>query len=103
MPGRVSTPSDPSLEPEDWQKIWRRLKKLCLVTQRAKSRLLSVTARPDDIFGDAETFARYKVDIKRKKRYQDIKYFSRLSRFQMSRILLVRALNLEFSSLLSQA
>ena len=76
MPGRVSTPSDPSLEPEDWQQIWRRLKKLCLVTQRANSRLISVTARPDDIFGDAVTFVRYKVDIQRKKRYQDIKSFS---------------------------
>ena len=76
MPGRVSTPSDPSLEPEDWQKIWRRLKKLCLVTRRANSRLISVTARPDDIFGDAVTFARYKNDIQRKKQYQDIKSFS---------------------------
>ena len=76
MPGRVSTPSDPSLEPEDWQKIWRRLKKLSLVTQRANSRLISVTVRPDDIFGDAVTFARYKNDILRKKRYQDIKSFS---------------------------
>ena len=76
MPGRVSTPSDPSLEPEDWEQIWRRLKKLCLVTQRANSRLISVTARPDDIFGDAVTFVRYKVDIQRKKRYQDIKSFS---------------------------
>ena len=76
MPGRLSTPSDPSLEPEDWQQIWRRIKKLCLVTQRANSRLISVTARPDDIFGDAVTFVRYKVDIKRKKRYQDIKSFS---------------------------
>ena len=55
--------SDPSLEPEDWQQIWRRLKKLCLVTQRANSRLIFVTARPDDIFGDAVTFARYKNDI----------------------------------------
>ena len=76
MPGRVSTPSDPSLEPEDWQKIWRRIKKLCLVTQRAKSRLISVTARPDDIFGDAVTFARRKDDICRRKRYLDIEYFS---------------------------
>ena len=76
MPGRVSTPSDPSLEPEDWQKIWRRIKKLCLVKQRANSRLIFVTARPDDIFGDAETFARYKVDIQRRKRYLDIEYFS---------------------------
>ena len=76
MPGRVSTPSDPSLEPEDWQQIWRRLKNLCLVTQRANSRLISVTARPDDIFGDAVTFARYKDDIYRRKRYQDIKSFS---------------------------
>ena len=76
MPGRVSTPSDPSLEPEDWQQIWRRLKKLCLVTQRANSRLIFVTARPDDIFGDAVTFARYKDDIYRRKRYQDIKFFS---------------------------
>ena len=76
MPGRVSTPSDPSLEPEDWQEIWRRLKKLCLVTQRANSRLIVVTARPDAIFGDAETFARYKNDIYRRKRYQDIKSFS---------------------------
>ena len=76
MLGRVSTPSDPSLEPEDWQKIWRRLKKLCLVTQRANSRLIFVTARPDDIFGDAVTFARYKDDIQRRKRYLDIKSFS---------------------------
>ena len=76
MPGRVSTPSDPSLEPEDWQQIWRRLKNLCLVTQRANSRLLSVTARPDDIFGDAVTFARYKNDIQRRKRYLDIESFS---------------------------
>ena len=76
MPGRVSTPSDPSLEPEDWQQIWRRLKKLCLVTQRANSRLIVVTARPDAIFGDAETFARYKDDIYRRKRYLDIEYFS---------------------------
>ena len=76
MPGRVSTPSDPSLEPEDWQQIWRRLKKLCLVTQRANSRLIFVTARPDDIFGDAVTFARYKDDIYRRKRYLDIESFS---------------------------
>ena len=76
MPGRVSTPSDPSLEPEDWQKIWRSLKKLCLVTQRANSRLIVVTARPDDIFGDAVTFARYKNDIQRRKRYLDIEFFS---------------------------
>ena len=76
MPGRVSTPSDPSLEPEDWQQIWRRLKKLCLVTQRANSRLIFVTARPDDIFGDAVTFVRYKVDIQRRKRYLDIESFS---------------------------
>ena len=76
MPGRVSTPSDPSLEPEDWQQIWRRIKKLCLVTQRANSRLIFVTARPDDIFGDAVTFARYKDDIYRRKRYLDIEYFS---------------------------
>ena len=76
MPGRLSTPSDPSLEPEDWQQIWRRLKKLCLVTQRANSRLIFVTARPDDIFGDAVTFARNKNDILRKKRYLDIKSFS---------------------------
>ena len=76
MPGRVSTPSDPSLEPEDWQQIWRRFKNVYLVTQRSSSRLISVTARPDDIFGDAVTFVRYKVDIQRKKRYQDIKSFS---------------------------
>ena len=76
MPGRVSTPSDPSLEPEDWQQIWRRLKKLCLVTRRANSRLIFVTARPDDIFGDAVTFARYKDDIYRRKRYLDIESFS---------------------------
>ena len=76
MPGRVSTPSDPSLEPEDWQQIWRRIKKLCLVTQRANSRLIFVTARPDDIFGDAVTFARYKNDIQRRKRYLDIESFS---------------------------
>ena len=76
MPGRLSTPSDPSLEPEDWQQIWRRIKKLCLVTQRANSRLIFVTARPDAIFGDAEKFARYKNDIQKKKRYQDIKFFS---------------------------
>ena len=76
MPGRVSTPSDPSLKPEDWQQIWRRLKNLCLVSQRANSRLRSVTARPDEIFGDAVTFARYKDDIYRRKRYLDIEYFS---------------------------
>ena len=76
MPGRVSTPSDPSLEPEDWQQIWRRLKNLCLVSQRANSRLIFVTARPDDIFGDAVTFARYKDDIYRRKRYLDIESFS---------------------------
>ena len=76
MPGRVSTPSDPSLEPEDWQKILRRLKKLCLVTQNTNSRLISVTARPDDIFGDAVTFARNKDDIQRRKRYLDIESFS---------------------------
>ena len=76
MPGRVSTPSDPSLEPEDWQQIWKRLKKLCLVTQRPNSRLIFVTARPDDIFGDAVTFVGYKVDIQRKKRYLDIESFS---------------------------
>ena len=58
MPGRLSTPSDPSLKPEDWQQIWRRLKNLCLVSQRANSRLRSVTARPDEIFGDAVTFAK---------------------------------------------
>ncbi len=76
MPGRGSTPSDPSLEPEDWQQIWRRLKNLCLVTQRNNSRLISVTARPDDIFGDAVTFARRKDDIYRRKRYLDIESFS---------------------------
>ena len=76
MPGRVSTPSDPSLKPEDWQQIWRRLKNLCLVSQRANSRLRSVTARPDEIFGDAVTFARYKDDIYRRKRYLDIESFS---------------------------
>ena len=76
MPGRVSTPSDPSLKPEDWQQIWRRLKNLCLVSQRANSRLRSVTARPDEIFGDAVTFVKYKDDIYRRKRYLDIKYFS---------------------------
>ena len=75
MPGRVSTPSDPSLKPEDWQQIWRRLKNLCLVSQRANSRLRSVTARPDQIFGDAVTFAKYKDDIYRRKRYLDIEYF----------------------------
>ena len=48
------------------------------MTQRAKSRLIVVTARPDDIFGDAVTFVRYKVDIQRKKRYLDIKSFSSL-------------------------
>ena len=76
MPGRVSTPSDPSLEPEDWQQIWWRIKELCLVTQRANSRLIFVTARPDEIFGDAETFARYKNDIQKKKRYLYIESFS---------------------------
>ena len=76
MPGRLSTPSDPSLKPEDWQQIWRRLKNLCLVSQRANSRLRSVTARPDEIFGDAVTFAKYKDDIYRRKRYLDIEYFS---------------------------
>ena len=75
MPGRLSTPSDPSLKPEDWQQIWRRLKNLCLVSQKANSRLLSVIARPDDIFVDAVTFARYKDDIYRRKRYLDIEYF----------------------------
>ena len=46
------------------------------MTQRANSRLIFVTARPDDIFGDAVTFARYKVDIQRRKRYLDIESFS---------------------------
>ena len=47
-----------------------------MVTQRANSRLIFVTARPDDIFGDAATFVRYKVDIQMKKRYLDIESFS---------------------------
>ena len=47
-----------------------------MVTQRANSRLIFVTARPDDIFGDAVTFARYKVDIQKRKRYLDIQFFS---------------------------
>ena len=46
------------------------------MTQRANSRLIVVTARPDAIFGDAETFARYKDDIYRGKRYLDIESFS---------------------------
>ena len=76
MPGRRSSSSVPSLHAEDWQKIWRRLKELCLLTQRTNSHLLSVTARPDDIFGDAVTFTMYKGDLKRKKSYRDINTFS---------------------------
>ena len=47
-----------------------------MVTQRNNSRLIFVTARPDDIFGDAATFVRYKYDIQRRKRYLDIESFS---------------------------
>ena len=75
MPRRGSS-SDPSLHPEDWQEIWRRLKDLCLLTQRTNSHLLSVTARPVDIFGDGVTFVRYKCDIQRRKSYRDIDFFS---------------------------
>ena len=95
MPGRVSTPSDPSLEPEDWQQIWRRLKKLCLVTQRANSRLIFVTVRPDDIFGDAVTFVSTKTIFIGRNDIQIYSLSLLLSRFQMS--IVVRSLNLEFS------
>ena len=76
MPRRGSTSSPPSLLPEDWQAIWRRLRDLCLLTQSRNSHLIFVTAGPDEIFGDAATFARYKDDMQRRKRYGDIKTFS---------------------------
>lgn len=68
--------SQPSLGHEDWQQIWGMIKDLCERTQITNPSLLSVTARPNEIFGDDLTFAKYKDDTQKRKQNRDIGTFS---------------------------